>query len=167
MSAAFSERPMPDERPHHGAYTGASDATGNAADTDSSTVNPGATEPGVFAEARSLLGELGELAHDQMQIVSLETQRVGESFVSMVVYGLAVGLLAVTAWLGLIGVLVLWLIHAGVIAPVALLIAVVLNLAAALGLIFAIRARSDGLRFSSTMESFRYIIDMIKQERRQ
>ncbi len=157
MSGAFSERPMPDERPLDEAYTGASTAS------DSSAT---AADPGVIGEAKLLLSELGELAHDQIQIVSLETQRVGESFVSMVVYGIAVGLLSVTAWLGLIGVLVLWLIHVGVIAPVALLLAVILNLSAALGLIFAIRARSQDLRFSSTIESFKYILDMVKQDRR-
>lgn len=149
MSTAYTGQSSRDERPLDEAYT---DAVSNAS-----------AGPGIIQGAEMLWGELSELAHDQMQIVSLETQRVGESFVSMVVYAVAVGLLAVTAWLGLVGVIVLWLIHLGVLASVALLIAVVLNLCAIVGLIFAIRARSQDLRFSSTVESFKYLFDMVRK----
>ena len=46
---------------------------------------------------------------DRLQRVARETQMAGESLTSFVVYGIVVGMLAVSAWLGVAGAMVLWL----------------------------------------------------------
>lgn len=157
MNTAYSEQSAPENRPLNEAY--------GSEPRNTSHEDPGANDPGVIKGIEVLLSDFRELAHDQLQIVSLESQRVGESFVSMVVYGIALGLLVITAWLGLMGVLVLLLIQVGVLPSVSLLTAVLLNLGGAAGLFFAIRARSDDLKFSATVESFKRLVHLIKKDR--
>jgi uncharacterized membrane protein YqjE len=99
-------------------------------------------------EAQWLWYELRGLAHDHLQLAALETQRAGESLVTMIAAGMIVAGLLLSAWLGLMGVAVLALTSRGVMASGnALLVAVALNLLVALVLCGVIRRRSHHLRF--------------------
>ena len=62
---------------------------------------PPAADPGLLASAEALWQDLRALGHDYLRLVALEAQRAGESLVSIVVFGIVVGLLVVSAWLGL------------------------------------------------------------------
>jgi len=84
---------------------------------------------GLPKEAELLWCELRGLAHDHLQLAALETQRAGESLVTMIAAGMIVAGLLLSAWLGLIGAAVLALISRGIMASgSAVLLAVALNL---------------------------------------
>jgi uncharacterized membrane protein YqjE len=115
----------------------------------------GGAEPGLIDNATALWNDLRALAHDHLELAALETRRAGEGLVWIVVYGIVTAILVVTAWMGLIAALVLWLIGMDLSPSLAMLIAVVANLAAAGGLVFAIRQRSHSLRFPATVRALR------------
>src|ERR1700741_1136136 len=89
-------------------------------------------EAGLLADVRSLWRDLDGLVHDQFALAALETRQAGESLVSMVVTGILVAGLLISAWLGLIGAAVLWLVNAGGAPGIAVLVAVAANLAVSL-----------------------------------
>ena len=110
------------------------------------------SDPGVRAglpeEAQLLWYELRGLARDHLRLATLETQRAGESLVTMIAAGMMVAGLLLGAWLGLMGAAVLALASRGVMeSDSALLLAVALNLLVALALCGVIRRRSHHLRF--------------------
>jgi hypothetical protein len=116
------------------------------------------SDPGHVAavpqEAKLLWQALRGLAHDRLELAALETQRAGESLVAMVVAGMLVAGLLLSAWLGLLGAAILALSSLGVMATgSALLLAVVLNLVIALILRREIRRLSHGLRFPANARS--------------
>jgi len=105
-------------------------------------------------EVRGLWDELQGLAHDHLQLAALETQRAGESLVTMITAGMIVAGLLLSAWLGLMGASVLALTSRGVLASSsALLLAVAVNLGVALVLCGVIRRRSHYLRFPANTHS--------------
>ncbi len=110
---------------------------------------------GLPKEAALLWCELRGLAHDHLQLAALETQRAGESLVTMIAAGMMIvaGLL-LSAWLGLMGAAVLALTSRGILASSsALLLAVAVNLGVALVLCGVIRRRSHHLRFPANTRS--------------
>jgi uncharacterized membrane protein YqjE len=105
-------------------------------------------------EVRGLWDELQGLAHDHLQLAALETQRAGESLVTMITAGMIVAGLLLSAWLGLMGVAVLTLTRSGVMeSDSALLLAVAVDLLVALMLCGVIRRRSHHLRFPANTGS--------------
>jgi hypothetical protein len=110
---------------------------------------------GLLEEAKSLWHELRGLAHDQLTLAALETKLAGKSLVTMIAAGVMVALLVVSAWLGLMGAAVLWLISIGVVASIAMLLAVGANLVSALILYYVIRRESRHLQFPATLRSLR------------
>jgi len=105
-------------------------------------------------EVRGLWDELQGLAHDHLQLAALETQRAGESLVTMITAGMIVAGLLLSAWLGLMGVAVLTLTRSGVMeSDSALLLAVAVDLLVALILCGVIRRRSHHLRFPANTSS--------------
>jgi hypothetical protein len=105
-------------------------------------------------EAKLLWQELRGLAHDRLELAVLETQRAGESLVAMVVAGMLVAGLVLSAWLGVLGAALLALTSRGVMATgSALLLAVALNLAIALMLWRHIGRLSHDLRFPANGRS--------------
>ena len=113
-----------------------------------------ARRAGLPKEAKWLWYELRGLAHDHLQLAALETQRAGESLVTMITAGIMVAGLLLSAWLGLVGAAVLALTSHGVMASgSALLLAVAVNLLLALLLGGVIRRRSHDLRFPANTGS--------------
>jgi VIT1/CCC1 family predicted Fe2+/Mn2+ transporter len=108
----------------------------------------------VSQDAKLLWQELRGLAHDRLELAALETQRAGESLVSMVVAGMLVAGLLLSAWLGLLGAAILALTSLGVMEiGSALLLAVALNLMIALILWRLIGRLSHDLRFPANARS--------------
>ena len=123
---------------------------------DASSTSPGTSghRPGVLQDVRSLARELRGLFHDQVGLAALETRQAGESLVWMITLGVMAGGLLLSAWLGLLAVIVLALVERGVMgAGAALLLAVGANLLLAVILGWAIRRRLPHLQFPATVRS--------------
>jgi uncharacterized membrane protein YqjE len=109
---------------------------------------------GLLKETTRLWDELHGLAHDHLQLAALETQRAGESLVTMITAGMIVAGLLLSAWLGLMGAAVLALTSNGIMeTDSALLLAVAVDLLVALLLCGVIRRRSHHLRFPANTGS--------------
>ena len=111
--------------------------------------------PGLLDNATALWSDLKSLAHDHLELAALETKRAGESLVAIIAFAIVVGVLCVTAWMGIIAALVLWLVSLGLAASLAVLIAVVVNLLAAFGCVLAIRKSSHALLFPATVRALK------------
>lgn len=117
---------------------------------------PPAHEPqdsALLNEAKSLWLELTGLLHDRLQLAALETQHAGKSLVGMITTGVIVGLLVVSAWLGLLSAAILWLIHIGLMVSLAILLGVMVNLLLAALLYQSIRYQSRHLGWPATLRS--------------
>lgn len=111
--------------------------------------------PGLLDDVKSMWGEVRGLTYDHLQLAALETKLAGESLVSMIAAGVIVAVLLVTAWLGLVGAAVLALIHSGMLASIAMLLAVVINVIVAGVLFKVIAMKSQNLRWSATLRSLK------------
>ncbi len=126
---------------------------GQSAGSTAASSDPGrraAVPQGANLLWQALLG----LAHDRLELAALETQRAGESLVAMLVAGMLLAGLVLSAWLGVLGAAMLALISRGVMATgSALLLAVALNLVIALMLWRHIGRLSHDLRFPANGRS--------------
>lgn len=111
--------------------------------------------PGLMDDVKSLWTEVRGLTYDHLQLAALETKLAGESLVSMIAAGVIVAVLLVTAWLGLVGAAVLALINSGMLASIAMLLAVALNVVVAFVLYKVIRNKSQNLRWAATLRSLK------------
>ncbi|GAB2927740.1 hypothetical protein [Rheinheimera gaetbuli] len=115
---------------------------------------------GVFSAVSDSSAELATwwlqaraLAYDQLQLLTLEGERVANSIVALLVFGLLAGLLALTLWFAALAQTIMLAQHYGLSMAQALGLAMVVNL---LGLWFVLRrcAHYSGLlRFPATMQS--------------
>ena len=110
---------------------------------------------GLFGNVQALWEDLRGLLHDHLQLAALEAQRAGKSLVNMVIYGVAAAILVVTAWLGLMAAVVLWLIGLGLHPSAALLVAVGVNVAGVVLLVLMIMRASKYLGFPATVRSLK------------
>ena len=115
-------------------------------------------DPGLRAavpqEAKLLWQALRGLAHDRFELAALETQRAGESLVAMVVAGMLVAGLLLSAWLGLLGAAILALTSLEVMEiGSAVLLTVPVNLVVAVILWRMIGRLSHDLRFPANARS--------------
>src|SRR5512134_3243417 len=86
-----------------------------------------AGESALLDDAKSLWHELRGLVHDELRLAALEARLAGRTLVTMVGAGLMIGVLLVSAWLGLLAAVALWLISIGVPASIAILLGVAAN----------------------------------------
>lgn len=110
--------------------------------------NPPGT--GVLGEVSNLMSSGRRIVSGFVDLVVLEGRRAGIALAWMVGLGLAAGLLAVTAWLGLMAVAALALMAADVSPILSIFIVVVLNLAAAGGAVFVCVKKSKDLLFTAS-----------------
>ncbi len=111
------------------------------------------SDSSVLEDAQSLWHELRGLTHDRFRLAALETQRAGESLVTMIVAGVMVAGLLSSAWLGLMAAAVLELVENGIVLSSAILLAVAFNFLLALILFVVIRRKSRYLQFPATLRS--------------
>ncbi|MDO9160947.1 MAG: phage holin family protein [Methylococcaceae bacterium] len=114
-------------------------------------------EAGVLAEAQLLWDELRGLGVDRIRLAALETQRAGDSLVSMLISGVMIAVLLLSAWLGLQAAAVLALIEYGLAPSSVILLTVAANLLLTLILFRVIRRKSHFLQFPSTLRSLQPI----------
>jgi len=129
------------------------DAIGDETPGQTATRGDPGSGSGMLEDAQSLWHELRGLTHDRFRLAALETQRAGKSLVDMIVAGIMVGVLLISAWLGLLTAAVLGLVAHGMVACSAILLAVAFNLLLALILLRVIRRKSRHLQFPATLRS--------------
>ena len=116
---------------------------------------PAATGAGLIDNAVALWDDLRAIAHDHLELAALEAKRAGQSLVAIVVYGVVIAILVVTAWMGIVTAAVLGLIQLGLNASLSVLIGVAVNLAGAFGLVLLIKQASQALRFPGTVKALK------------
>jgi len=129
------------------------DAIGDETPGQAATRGDPVSGSGVLEDAQSLWHELRGLTHDRFRLAALETQRAGKSLVDMIVAGIMVAVLLISAWLGLLTAAVLRLVAHGMVASSAILLAVAFNLLLTLLLFGVIRRKSRHLQFPATLRS--------------
>lgn len=110
--------------------------------------------PGLLEEVWLLGHELRAAAHSQVRLAALETRQAGESLVSIIAMGLVAAGLVFSAWLALVGAVLMALVESGLMTTsTALLLAMSANVLIALILIAAIRRKSRRLLLPATVDS--------------
>ena len=117
---------------------------------------PPDSSTGVLGEARLLIAEFRGLAHDHLQLASLEARQAGLSLAKMIGLGLLAIIFLLSAWLGLMGAATWYVVEQGLL-PGSLTLALVagLNLVLALLLGFFIYRQSNHLKFAATVRSLK------------
>lgn len=104
-------------------------------------------------EIKDLWDEIRHLIHDHLELAALETRLAGESLAFILMAGIAIAILMVSAWLAFLGAVVAILIALGMWASAALLLIVLLNAGASGALFWLIKRKSRHLRWSATLAS--------------
>ena len=130
--------------------TTATSSSADAPDFSEPAPTSGPPGTGVLGEVSNLMSSGRRIVSGFVDLVVLEGRRAGIALVWMAGLGLAAGLLAVTAWLGLMAITALALMAADVSPILAVLIVVVLNLAAAGGAVFVCVKKSKDLLFTAS-----------------
>ncbi|GBG15035.1 acyltransferase [Novimethylophilus kurashikiensis] len=129
----------------------------STAGLDSSTA-PEAPPPGTHGlldEIKGLWKEIRLLVHDHLELAALETRLAGESLAFMVMAGIAIAILLVSAWLAFLAAVAVILVALGMWASAALLLIVLLNVGAAAVLAWMIKHKSYHLRWPATLASIK------------
>ena len=113
------------------------------------------TPAGWVENGKALWSDLRGLLADHLTLVTLELQKAAEGVIFIVVYGIVVGVLLASAWLGLTAALVVWMMEHGLATSMALLLAGAFNLVGALAFAIAVRDRCTALRLPATLRSLR------------
>jgi uncharacterized membrane protein YgcG len=124
----------------------------DSGDEDSAAEDP-LRSIGVLANLASLWDEVFELVCDRLSLAALETRLAGESLVTMVVTGVMIAVLLVSAWFGLVASAIMVLIDSGVIAYLSILIGVGANVLVALMLYTVVRRKSRNLQWAGSIRS--------------
>lgn len=112
-----------------------------------------ADEPSVGDSVQALWQQLAALAIEQLQLFTLEGERVALSLVAVLMLGLLSGLLLLTLWFCGQALLVLLMLQASINATYAILSLILINLGG-LGLVrWRFRYYSRLLRFPATLQS--------------
>lgn len=102
----------------------------------------------LFSETKNLVTDYAELA-------VLDARRAAVNLAWLLGCVLIVAVLVITAWMGLVAALIVWMFAEGVSWPVAIGIAAVLNLLAAGGLYFWMRHLLAELPFTALLRQLR------------
>ena len=98
---------------------------------------------------------LKALAQDHALLAVLEIQRAGVSFVKMIIAGIVISILVITAWMALIAAAIAFAVGQGANWALAILIAAFVNLAVAAGLAFWAKSQLPDLLFAATVRQLR------------
>lgn len=130
-------------------------ANGTSSSATEAAGNPAVDTSDLFGHAVLLSYELRAALHDQLRLVSYETQLAGRSLVKMLAAAVAIGVLVVSAWFGLMAAGALALVSLGLGPAVVMLMLAALNLVAALVPYEVIRRKSRDLGFPVTLRTLR------------
>lgn len=117
------------------------------------TAAPPASSPGLTEDVVRLSNELRELAHDQLELATLETRLCVNSVLTMAVIAIVTAVLVVSTWLALVGAAILGLVSIGLAPTVAMLLLAAANLVLALLGWLMLRHRSVNLGWPATLRT--------------
>ena len=98
---------------------------------------------------------LKALAQDHALLAVLEVQRAGVSLVKMIIAGIVISILVISAWMALVAAAIAFAVGQGANWAVAILIAAFVNLAVAAGLAFWAKSQLPDLLFAATVRQLR------------
>ena len=124
-------------------------------DTAAAAVPANAEQP--LSELARWWQQSGTLVNDELEIVALEGERVASSLVSLLLYNLLTGLLALSLWFSALGLVVWYLFNLTQSVPLALAWSMLANLCAFWWLIRRCRYYSALLSFPATRQSLRQL----------
>ncbi|HRC73312.1 MAG TPA: phage holin family protein [Candidatus Competibacter sp.] len=117
------------------------------------------TYSGMLAEVRSFVDQFRGIAYDHVKLASLEAKQAGASVATMLVLGVLAAILLLSAWLGLMGTVVLFAVERDLLAgSTALGLAVGVNLVIALILLILIYRQLGRLKFPATARSLKSLL---------
>lgn len=128
-------------------------------DTAAAAVPANAEQP--LSELARWWQQSGTLVNDELEIVALEGERVASSLVSLLLYNLLAGLLALSLWFSALGLLVWYLLAVTQSLPQALAWMMLLNLVAFWWLLRRCRYYGSLLCFPATRQSLRQLFTAI------
>ena len=121
---------------------------------ESATGRDPSEEPsGPLEDAIVVAQELRGLLHDQLQLVACEARQAVHHLTTMIAAAVVIGVLLVTAWLGVMATAALSLIGVGFAPATSVLLLAALNLVVALFGYRFLRRQSLGLGFPATLRS--------------
>lgn len=125
----------------------------NQSDYDAaSSSKESGNEPGLLEEARLLERELRGVVYEHLSLAALETRQAGESLVRIIAMGLITACLLLTAWLALVGTVVIVLVqHSLTTTGSALMLVFAIHCLLAMLFVASIRARSRDLLLPATI----------------
>jgi len=87
--------------------------------------------------------------------IEIEVQRAGVSLIKIIIAGIVISILVVSAWMGLVAAAIGGAVGAGANWALAVLIAALVNIALAVGLAFWAKKQVPDLLFSATLRQLR------------
>jgi hypothetical protein len=108
---------------------------GTAPPTQDETLAPPDAAQGFVAVAVALWNDLHGAISERARLIALELRLAGLTLARLVVYAVMVAVLVITAWLGLMGAVVVEFVHFGLSWGLALALGVLINLAIAAWLV--------------------------------
>lgn len=119
------------------------------------TSAPPASSPGLTEDVIRLSNELRELAHDQLELATLETRLYVNNVLTMAIIAIVTAVLLVSTWLAVVGAAVLGLVSVGLAPTVAMLLIAAANLVLTLLGWFMLRRKSGGLGWPATLRTLK------------
>ena len=120
---------------------------------------PGAAAAGRPATLGGLLGHLlseaKSLVTDYAELAVLDARRAALNLAWLLGAVLIVAVLLITAWMGLVAAFIIWMFSEGVSWGLAIVIAAVVNIAAAAGLVLWMRSLLKELPFTALLRQLR------------
>ncbi|MBU6485177.1 MAG: hypothetical protein KGR23_10305 [Betaproteobacteria bacterium] len=121
-----------------------------ASQTDSARVATSPPTGGVLGELSNVLTCARETVSAYLDLVTLEARQAGVALVRMMVGGLVAAICMVTAWMGLMGALVMYVVSLGLLPIAAVILVAAINLVAGGGLLYWCIGVSRDLLFTAT-----------------
>ncbi len=134
--------------------SGRTTGEGDATDQPPVSSSESGGNPDLLEDFQALWLDLRGLAHDHLQLVSLEGQQAGQSLAGMIIAALIAAALLISVWFGLMAAGALALLEWHIVSAIeAILLVVAANLAVILCLFRFIRRKSHDLLFPATVRS--------------
>lgn len=112
-------------------------------------------EPGLGQLLGHLFSDSRQLVSDFAQLAVLDARRAGVHLAMLLSAGLAIAILVITAWMGLVAAGIVWMFDKGVSWPLAIGIAALINIVAAAGLAWWARHLVSEMPFTALLRQLR------------
>ena len=110
---------------------------------------------------------LKALVQDHALLAVLEVQRAGISLVKMIIAGIVISILVVSAWMAIVAAIIGFAIGQGANWALAILIAALVNIAIAVGLALWAKKQLPDLLFAATVRQLRKDVPAMEGEHEQ